>query len=154
MHLTDILTPQRIKIPLSASQKDAAIAEMVDLLAADGALRDRDKVLQAVLERERTRTTGIGSGLALPHGKSSGVEGLVMAVGRPAAPMDFESIDGKPVSLIFLLVSPLDMTGPHIQALARISRLASVDAVRNKLLAAKDAREMYDTIAAQEKTLG
>lgn len=154
MHLTDILTPGRVKAPLAATQKEAVIAEMIDLLASCGDLADRDKVLQAVLERERTRTTGIGGGLALPHGKSPGVHELVMAVGRPAAPIAFDSIDGKPVNLVILLVSPPDKTGPHIQALARISRLMSVDAVRNKLLAAKDAQELYEAIAAQEKALG
>ena len=154
MHLTEILTPQRIKIPLASTQKEAAITELVDLLADNGDLSDRDKVLQAVMEREKTRTTGIGGGLALPHGKTTGTSELVMAIGRPAQAIPYDSIDGKNVNLIILLVSPMDKTGPHIQALARISRLASVDAFRNKLLTASGAQEMYDMILAQEKAIG
>ena len=154
MRLTDILTVQRVKVPLVQTQKEAVIAEMVDLLAANGDLADRDKVLQAVLEREHTRTTGIGGGLALPHGKSSGVGDLLMAVGRPAAPIAFDSNDGKPVNFVVLLVGPPEKVEAHIQALSRVSRLLILDAVRNKLLAAKTAQELYDTIVAQEKALG
>jgi len=151
MLLTEILTPQRIKVPLVSTTKDGAITELVDLLVNTGGITERDKVLQAVLDRERTRTTGIGNGLALPHGKCSAVSELLMAVGRPAAPIDFASIDNKPVSLIIMLVSPLDKTGPHIQALARISRLLSFDAVRNKLNAAATAEEMFQIISTQEQ---
>jgi len=76
-----------------------------------------------VLARERTRSTGIGSGIAIPHGKCKAVRGLVMAIGIAHEPIDFVSIDGKLVTIILLLVSPADQTGPHIQALAQISRL-------------------------------
>jgi len=151
MNLTDILTVKRIKIPLNATTKEGVIAELVDLLAADGAVTDRDKVLQAVLEREKTHTTGIGSGLALPHGKCSGVDELTMAIGTTASPVDFQSIDGKGVTLVMLLVSPMDKTGPHIQALAHISRLVSVDAFRNKLNRAASADEMFQLIKNQEE---
>lgn len=154
MLLTDILTPDRIKIPLESTQKEAVLAEMVDMLVAAGEVTLRDKVLQAVIEREKTRTTGIGNGLALPHGKSAGVRELTIAIGKPAVPIDFQSIDGKPVSMLFLLVSPPDKTGPHIQALAHISRLVSLDANRNKLMAASSPQEMFDLIKAMEKTLG
>ncbi len=152
MHLTEILTPRRIKVPLAATQKDAAIAELVDVLAAGGDIADRDKVLEAVMERERTRTTGIGSGLALPHGKSVGAAELVMAVGRPAEPIDFESIDGKPVSLVVLLVSPPDKTAAHIQALAKISRLLSIDSFRKKLNDLSTPQEIFDALRQEEQT--
>ena len=154
MHLTDILTAKRIKAPLASSTKDALIAELVDVLADDGVLGNRQKVLEAVMEREHTRTTGIGNGLAIPHGKCSEVKELVMAIGKPAAGVDFESIDSKPVTLVFLLVGPTDMTGPHIQALAHISRMLSIDAFRAKLNQATSAQEIFDAIEAQEKTVG
>ena len=116
-------------------------------------VNDPKKVLDAVLERESTRTTGIGNGLAIPHGKCTGTDHLVMAIGRPAVPVDFQAIDGRPVSLIWLLASPPDKTGPHIHALARISRLMTIDKFRHALADAKDAQEIYDAIVKQESQL-
>ena len=151
MLLSELITPQRIKVPLVSTTKQAIIAELVDVLAANGDLNDRDKVLQAVLDREKVKSTGIEFGLALPHGKSSGVNELVLAIGKPAVGVDFQSVDGQPSTLIFLLVSPLDKTGPHIQALAKISRLVSVNNFRNKLLAATSAKELYQVIKDNEQ---
>ncbi len=150
MLLTEIFTPQRVKVPLESTTRDGVIAELVDLLGIEDKA-DRDKVLAAVLERERIRTTGIGNGIALPHGKCAAVKELAMAVGKPAAPVDFQSVDGKPVTVIFLLVSPMDKTGPHIQALARISRLLSFDAARHKLSTAATAEQLFAAIKAQEE---
>jgi len=151
MRLTDILTPERIKTPLLATTKPQVLAELVGVLADTGGVADRDKALAAVLEREQTRTTGIGHGLAIPHGKTNTASGLVLAVGKASTPIAFHSIDGKPVTLLVMLISPVDRIGPHIQALARISRLFSSDAFRNKLNHAKDAAEMWHLIQEQEK---
>ena len=153
MLLSDILTEKRIKAPLAATDKSGAIAELVDLLAADGAVADRDKALAAVLEREQTRTTGIGNAIAIPHGKTPAVSGLVMAVGLAGVPIDFQSIDGKGVILVIMVLSPPDQTGPHIQALAHVSRLLSHDAFRGKLLSAKSAAEAMRLIKGQEETV-
>ena len=153
MRLTEILKAENIKIPLIAVKKNDAIAELVNLLADNKSITDPQKVLASVLERESTRTTGIGNGLAIPHGKCNGTDHLVMAIGRPATPIDFQSIDGRPVNLIWLLTSPPDKTGPHIHALARISRLMTIDKFRHALLGAKDAKEAFDIIVAQENAL-
>jgi fructose-specific phosphotransferase system IIA component len=153
MRLTDILKPENIKVPLEATTKNAAIAELVHLLAANGQVTDEKKVLDSVLERESTRTTGIGNGLAIPHGKCSGTTDLVMAIGKPAQPIDFQSIDGRPVSVIWMLTSPPDKTGPHIHALARISRLMTIDKFQQALRAAKTSDEVYKAIVAQEAAL-
>jgi fructose-specific phosphotransferase system IIA component len=153
MRLTEILKPQNIKVPVEAKTKTEAIGELVNLLAANGEVTDAKKVLDAVLERESTRTTGIGNGLAIPHGKCNGTDHLVMAIGRPATPIDFQAIDGRPVTLIWLLSSPPDKTGPHIHALARISRLMTIEKFRQTLLAAQTAQELYDAIVQQENTL-
>jgi fructose-specific phosphotransferase system IIA component len=153
MRLTEILKPQNIKVPLEAKIKTDAIGELVTLLAANGDLSDPKKVLEAVLDREATRTTGIGNGLAIPHGKCTGTDHLVMAIGRPATPIDFQAIDGRPVNLIWLLSSPPDKTGPHIHALARISRLMTIDRFRQALQAATTAQEIYDQIVKQENSL-
>lgn len=150
MRLTEILKPQNIKIPLQSTTKAEAITELIQLLAENGELRDPKKVLGAVLERESTRTTGIGNGLAIPHGKTDGTANLVMAIGRPAAPIDFQAIDGRPVTIIWLLSSPPDKTGLHIQALARISRLMTIDKFRQTMNAVNTPQEMFDSIAQQE----
>ena len=134
-----------------AKTKEGVIEELVDVLAGNGDLLDRDRVLTAVLDREKTRTTGIGNGLALPHGKCSGVSELVMAIGKADPGVDFQSIDSKPVTIVILLASPLDKTGPHIQALARISRLMSVDAFRNKLNAAGTPEQVFQAIRDHEE---
>lgn len=153
MRLTDILKPQNICIPLKAQNKTEAITELVALLAKNGELTDATKVLESVLERESTRTTGIGNGLAIPHGKTTGTADLVMAIGRPATPIDFQAIDGRPVTIIWLLCSPLDKTGPHIHALARISRLMTIDKFRQTLNSVSTGQEIFDAIGEQESQL-
>src|SRR6266550_3576123 len=153
MRLTEILKPQNIKTPLEATTKSEAIGELVSLLSANAEVSDAKKVLDAVLERESTRTTGIGNGLAIPHGKCTGTDHLVMAIGRPKTPIDFQAIDGRPVSLIWLLTSPPDKTGPHIHALARISRLMTIDRFRHALAEAATPQEIFDAIVKQEATL-
>jgi mannitol/fructose-specific phosphotransferase system IIA component (Ntr-type) len=153
MRLTEILKPQNIKIPLAAGNKTDAITELVQLLAGNGDIGDPKKVLESVLEREATRTTGIGNGLAIPHGKTNGTSGLAMAIGKPAVPIDFQAIDGRPVTIIWLLSSPPDKTGPHIHALARISRLMTIDKFRQALNAAASGQQMFDIIQQQENQL-
>ena len=151
MKLTEILSAACVRVPLKAEDKTAAITELIDLLDEQGKLGDRDAVLGAVLDREKTRSTGIGNGLAVPHGKCDGCGDLVMALGKPAAPIDFESSDGKPVELIVLLASPPDQTGPHIQALARISRLMLMDDFRGRIREATTAGDIFAAVAEQDQ---
>ena len=153
MRLTEILKPQNIRVPLTATTKTDAIGELVNLLATNGDITDPKKVLDSVLDREATRTTGIGNGLAIPHGKCTGTQDLVMAIGKAATPIDFQAIDGRPVTLIWLLSSPPDKTGPHIHALARISRLMTIDKFRAALNTAQTGQDVYDIIVKQESTL-
>lgn len=150
MKLTEILSPKCLRVPLEAADKTGAITELVDLLAEQGCIADRDKVLTAVLNRERTASTGIGRGLAVPHGKSTGCTELVMAMGKASPPMDFDSKDGQPVEIVVLLASPPDKTGPHIQALARISRLMLMDSFRAALAEATTADQFWDVIQSHE----
>ena len=150
MKLTDILSRDCVRVPLNSSDKTGAITELVDLLAETGRITDRDAVLRAVLERESTRSTAIGYGLAVPHGKSPACDKLIMAIGIPASPIDFDSKDGQPVNFVVLLVSPQDQTGPHIQALARISRLMLMEGFREAVSRAKSASEIHDIITKHE----
>jgi len=150
MILTQILQPACVKVPLQGKDKNAVITELVDLLDANGLLQDRKASLDAVFVREQTRSTGIGSGIAIPHGKCKGVRELVMAIGIAHEPIDFESVDDKPVKIIILLVSPMDQTGPHIQALAQISRLMLDERFRQSLEKASSAEDVYDLLNNKE----
>ena len=120
MRILDILSPSSIRVPLHAANKQAALDELVDLLSQNGLCPDPQAVKKAVLEREAQRSTGIGEGLAIQHGKCSAMPALVLAIGKPAQPLEFGSIDKKPVQLIILLVSPPEKKDEHIQALGRI----------------------------------
>lgn len=150
MKLLDILSTECIKAPLAATDKQGAINELVDVLAACGKVKQPAQLKEAVWTRELTRTTGIGHGLAIPHGKSAGVENLAIAIGKPAGPMDFAAIDSKPVRLIILLASPPDRTSDHIQALAGISKLMSMEEFRQRIYAAETPREIFDLFRAQD----
>jgi len=151
MLLTEILSPQRIQVPLLARSRDEAIGELVDRLAANGDILARDEVFSAILAREAVRTTGIGRGLAIPHARTDGVGQVVLGIGKSEEGVDFKAADGQPARLIVLLLSPPGQISRHIQALARISRFVSVGALREKLLAAGSAEEIY---AAVEKWEG
>lgn len=151
MKLLDILAPQCVKAPLLATEKRAVIDELVDLLAGLDRVHNPQALKDAVWAREQTRTTGIGHGLAIPHGKCEGLAGLAMAIGKPASPIEFEAIDGQPVRLVVLLASPPDRTSDHIQALARISRLMTMDDFRDRIYAADTPEAIYELLKDQER---
>jgi mannitol/fructose-specific phosphotransferase system IIA component (Ntr-type) len=145
--LTELLTPERVKVPLAARDKEAALEELVGILAAAGAVSDPDAVLRAVRQREEVLSTGIGGGVAIPHGKSDGVGDLAMAAGIAAEPMEFAALDGQPVRLFFLLVGPESAAGAHVKALSRISRLVRREDLRARLVSATTSREFMDVVA-------
>ena len=150
MTLTKILQLSCVKVPLEGKDKKSVIAELVGLLDANGLLLDKNVVLDAVMVREQTRSTGIGTGIAIPHGKCNAVKELVMAIGITAEPIDFASVDGKPVTIIILLVSPANQTGPHIQALARISKLMLDEQFKQGLEKATSAEQVYELLSNKE----
>ncbi len=150
MILTQILQPDCIKVPVKSRDKEAVISELVDLLNTKGLLSDRDSVLEAVLIRERTQSTGTGAGIAIPHGKCNAVKELVIAIGIAHEPIEFNSIDGKPVTILILLVSPAGQTGPHIQALATISRLMLNEEFRQQLEKVTSSDQVYELLNNQE----
>lgn len=150
MILTQILQPTCVKVPLKSKTKEDAIEELVNCLADNNLVTSRGDTFEAVMARESTRSTGIGSSIAIPHGKCSAVKELVMAIGIAAEPIEFDSIDNKPVTIIILLVSPPDQTGPHIQALARISRLMLDTQFKNQLEKVSSPEALYDLISSKE----
>src|SRR4030042_408995 len=151
MILTQILQPSCVKVPLKGKNKTSAITELVNLLDANRLLLDREIVLKAVLAREQTRSTGIGSRIAIPHGKCGAVRELVMAIGIAGEPIDFESVDEKPVTIVILLVSPASETGPHIQALAKISKLMLEEDFKEELEKAHSSDEAYELLCNKER---
>jgi mannitol/fructose-specific phosphotransferase system IIA component (Ntr-type) len=148
--LTDLLTVDRIKIPLESRSKDAILRELVEVIRDQNGFADYEDILRAVRERESVLSTGIGNGVAIPHGKSPVVPDLIMAAGSTPVPVDFDSLDGEPVNLFFLLVGPETAAGPHIKALSRISRLVRRDDARERLSQSKTAEEFFRALQEAE----
>ena len=149
MRLVDVLTPGRIRVPLAAQDKEGVLRELVELLL-EGNGGSRDEVLAAVLERERQFSTGIGYGVAVPHGKTPAIGSLRVVAGTSAAPVPYDAIDGEPVRLFFLLAGPESLAGAHVKALSRISRLVRREPVRAGLLSARSAEDFYRVLVEAE----
>lgn len=150
MLLTELLAADRIRVPLAAQTKEAVLEELVGVLHASGAVADPAAVLRAVHLREAQLSTGIGGGVGIPHGKAEGVEGLTMAAGVSARPLDFDALDGEPVQIFFLLVGPESAAGAHVKALSRIARLVRGEGMRRRLLEAASASEFMAVVAEAE----
>lgn len=150
MLLTDLITPRRIKIPLEGRTKEELLAELVELTAQDGEIADLPAVLRAVQDREAVLSTGIGHGVAIPHGRSVAVQELRMAAGTTAVPVDFDALDGQPVRLFFILIGPEQEAAAHVKALSRISRLVRRDEIRDRLLMSHSPEEFYQVLSEFE----
>jgi nitrogen PTS system EIIA component len=158
MRLTDILTPARITTTLSASTKAQALEALAALFVADeGSEADEVRpelsaaqVLEVLVDREKLASTGVGSGVAIPHGRLSSIERLRAAVAVSPSGIPFEAIDGGPVRIIIGVLAPLHHTGDHLRVLARVSRLLRSGMVRERLLAAATPEEAYAVIAAAD----
>ncbi|MCU0627461.1 MAG: PTS sugar transporter subunit IIA [Gemmatimonadaceae bacterium] len=148
--LADLLTADRVKVPLAASSKDEVLRELVALAAPHADAAARDAITDAVRERERLLSTGIGGGIAIPHGRTPAVEALTLAAGVTRAPIPFDALDGQPVSLFFLLLGPEHVAGAHVKALGRISRLLRHESVRIALQQAPDARAFLERLSGAE----
>lgn len=147
---SDLLSSVRVKVPLEATTKDEVLRELVDVLAADGHIADRTDALRVVREREQVLSTGIGHGVALPHGKSDACIDLSIAAGVTREPVDFDALDQQPVRLVFLLVGPESAAGPHIKALSRISRLVRQPDLRRRLIETADSEAFLQVLREVE----
>lgn len=136
------LTVETISLDLRGNNKEEVLAEMVDLLAASGHIRDKEAVLKAVTDRERRMSTGMQNGIAIPHGKTDSVDCLVAALGIKREGIDFGALDGQPSTIFVMTVSPDSRTGPHIQFLAEVSRPLNDASVRAKILSASTREEV------------
>lgn len=151
--ITDILDPNAIRVPLLATDRRGALEELVDALASIGVVSDPELFKRSVWDREQQRSTGIGEGLAIPHGKCASVLRSAIAIGRPAVPIEFGAIDHRPVRLIVLLASPPDKITEHIQILHRVSRIFSNIATRERVCLAQNAATLYEELQSADSAI-
>ncbi|HNS19133.1 MAG TPA: PTS sugar transporter subunit IIA [Sedimentisphaerales bacterium] len=144
MALIDLVVPEVIKTPLESTDKPGVLRELVGILRDAGRIGDYDAVLAAVQEREYKQSTGLEQGIAVPHGKTPAVSSLQLAIGIAPQGIDFNSLDGQPTKLFFLLVGSPDQSGPHVQALADVARLARSKAFCRAVVAAENAQEIVE----------
>lgn len=150
MKVTDILVRDASVLDLAATDKDGVLSELAEALGEAEPNVDSEHLLGVLREREALQSTGIGDGVAIPHGKLSGIDRLLAAFARSGSGVDFEAIDGKPTHLFFVLVVPEHSGGQHLKALARISRFLRDDAFRAKLEAASSLDEAMSAIEEED----
>ena len=148
MALADLIPNGGVAVDLGASSRKQALQAMSDIAADLTGLAPRD-IFDAVLQRERLGSTGVGQGVAIPHARLAGIDAVVGVFARLRSPVDFESIDGRPADLIFMLIAPEDAGAEHLKALARVSRLLRREDVRQRLRAAPDADAIHAVLAGE-----
>ncbi len=150
MRLTDILLKEHVLLPVKSGTRDDCIDELIEVLDKNDRIADKKAAYEAVLEREKIITTGVGNGIAIPHCKDKSCPNFAVALGVHNKGLDFESIDKKKVKIVFLLVGPENNPGLHIKLLSRISRLMSNEELRNMILKCKKPEEVIDLINEEE----
>jgi nitrogen PTS system EIIA component len=153
MRISDFLHPNAVSADLGASNKAGVLRELVGLILHVHEGLDPNQLVDALQRREKLQSTGIGEGVAIPHGKTDAVSDVVACVGRSIAGVDFQSLDGQPTQLFFTLLVPESKHGLHLKALARVSRLLKEPRVRQALLEAPDAAAMYALLLAEDEKL-
>jgi PTS system fructose-specific IIA component len=151
MKITDILAPSCIKIGLEVTDKEDVLTKLVDTLNKTGSVKDRDALLQVIMDREKLMSTGIGHGVALPHGKTNVVANSIAALATLQTPIDFDALDDKPVSIVLLLVGTEGNVSVHLRLLSRISRMIGSDQFRSALIASRTPEEVLDLFASYEE---
>jgi PTS system nitrogen regulatory IIA component len=149
MRILDTLKETAIIPELSATDKKGVLEELTGPVAEESGV-DQEQMVRVLLERERLGSTGIGEGIAIPHGKLKSLDTLLVGFGRSLKGVDFEAIDGKPAHLFFLLMAPENSSGTHLRMLARISRLLKDGTFRQRLMTAADRRGLYTVIADED----
>ncbi len=152
MKIADLLNPAAIAGDLKASNKNEVLAELSDAILKVESGLTREEIIKVLQERERLGSTGIGDGVAIPHGKLKKLDKLLLSFGRSRSGVDFDSMDSKPAYLFFLLIAPEESVGVHLKTLARISKLLKNPAVRRRLMEA-ETEELYRIIEEEEKKL-
>ena len=143
MRILDFLHAESIICPLSANSKEEVLKELVRPIVASHPQLDKDRLLKTLVERENLGSTGIGGGVAIPHGKFDGLDKLASSFGKSPRGIDFSSMDSKPAHIFFLLVAPKNCAGDHLKALARISRLLKDPLLLNSLQRAQSGEDIF-----------
>jgi len=152
MKISDFLYPKAVCADLKSNTKKDVIEELVELMVKSGAVdkKIKSKLIEILLAREALGSTAIGQGIAIPHGKCENVDTLTAALGISKEGVNFDSLDGEPAYIFFLLVAPIDSAGPHLKALARISRLLKDKYFRDNLKSAKDEKDILSLVALED----
>jgi PTS system nitrogen regulatory IIA component len=152
MQIIDMFKKEYIIEDLKAMSKRAVLAELSEIFTHYHSGIQSEAMVEVLLDREKLGSTGIGDGIAIPHGKLKGLDNLVIAFGRSREGIDFDAIDGKPVHIFFLLMAPESSTGQHLKALAKISRMLKDQEFRSSLMSAKNTEELYQKIADKDES--
>lgn len=152
MRLDQMFKIEFLNENLLSNNKQEVLAELMNPLIASGLKIDRARAIDILQQREKLGSTGIGDGVAIPHGKVSDLNEMVVAFGRSQQGIAFDAIDGKPVRLFFLLLAPEHSTGQHLKALAKISKMLKTPNFRKKLIDAKTKTDLYKAIVLQDES--
>lgn len=152
MKIVEILHEQVVRTQLPGTSKQEIINAMIDLASTQERVLDKEKMREAIFEREKIMSTGVGSGFAIPHGKTDAVSDIVAAFAITAQPIEYQALDDQPVRIVFLLVGRDNMVGPHIKLLSRISRLMNKEEFRKRLLDAHSPAEVLEIFRQEEET--
>jgi len=150
MKIGDILTEDMVVTGMKGSTKEDIIDAMIELVSKSPKIIDKERVREAIFDREKIMSTGVGNGFAIPHGKTDAVSDIVAAFAVTEEPIDYQSLDEKPVRLVFLLVGKDNMVGPHIKLLSRISRLMNKEEFRKRLIELNTPQEILETFKKEE----
>ncbi len=150
MKIMDFLNKKAVTANLKATDKEGVIRELVDILAKAADIKNKEDLVKALMARESLGSTGIGQNIGIPHAKSQGVKELVAAFGLSKKGVNFDSLDGDPVYIFFLLIAPEESAGPHLKALARISRMLKDKYFREMLMKSGDEKEILRIIQEED----
>ena len=150
MLLSELLTPERVKVPLGGRSKDDVLSELVTLAMPSASASDTESILESVRIRERQHSTAMGEGVAIPHGRTPVLTELVIAAGIAPTAVDYDAPDGQPVTLFFLIVGPESAGGAHVKALARIARLLRRESLRAELRAVQSPADFMALLRTSE----
>jgi len=154
MNMKDALRESCVIADLKGGTKEEVLTELVSALKDAGLVQDVGQAVGVILEREKLGSTGIGDGVAIPHGKMKGLNSILCVFGRSKEGIDFDAVDGKPVNIFFLLLAPEDSAGLHIQMLSRISRILRDPSFRKRLIEEGDDRDLFANIVEEDKKFG
>lgn len=151
MRLADLLATERITTSLVAGGKDEVLRALAQLFVAAEPELDAEKIFRVLADREALASTGVGSGVAIPHGRVPGLPKMQAAIALSADGIPFDSVDGRPVHIFFALLAPEKQTGDHLKALARVSRLLRDEGVRKRMVEASSVEELLAVVGAEDR---